>query len=206
VIGVGKTSLAVKLRDHFGGENMFEEFEENPFLADFYKERRRYAFQTQMFFLLSRFHQQEKIKQTDLFQQYLISDYFFDKDRIFTSINLDGREMVLYDRVATALESQVVRPNLVVYLRSSVDRLMENIRLRHRAIETSMDAEYISELADAYNHFFSNYTKAPLLIIDSSSIDFINNISDFNMVIDEIENHHEGKKIINLQGNFHGNF
>ena len=200
VIGAGKTSLAKKLQKHFGGEIVFEEFEENPFLEDFYHDRRRFAFQTQMFFLLSRFNQQEKLRQTDLFQDYLFSDYFFSKDRIFASINLDEREMSLYDSIAKILERQIVQPDLIVFLNASVDRLMYNIKRRARPMEQNMEREYISQLADAYRKYFRTYQKSPLLIVESSSIDFINNSSDFEKILDAINNHREGVKYFAPEG------
>jgi deoxyadenosine/deoxycytidine kinase len=200
VIGAGKTSLAKKLQKHFGGEIVFEEFEENPFLEDFYHDRRRFAFQTQMFFLLSRFNQQEKLRQTDLFQDYLFSDYFFSKDRIFASINLDEREMSLYDSIAKILERQIVQPDLIVFLNASVDRLMYNIKRRARPMEQNMEREYISQLADAYRKYFRTYQKSPLLIVESSSIDFINNFSDFEKILDAINNHREGVKYFAPEG------
>jgi deoxyadenosine/deoxycytidine kinase len=200
VIGAGKTSLAKKLQKHFGGEIVFEEFEENPFLEDFYQDRRRFAFQTQMFFLLSRFSQQEKLRQTDLFQDYLFSDYFFSKDRIFASINLDEREMSLYDSIAKILERQIVQPDLIVFLNASVDRLMYNIKRRARPMEQNMEREYISQLADAYRKYFKTYRKSPLLIVESSSIDFINNSNDFEKILDAINNHREGVKYFAPEG------
>ena len=200
VIGAGKTTLAKKLREHLGGLNIFEEFEENPFLEDFYTDRRRFAFQTQMFFLLSRFNQQTKIQQTDLFGNNMISDYFFDKDRIFATINLDDREMVLYDRLANILEKQIVKPNLVIYINSSVDRLMDNITKRDRPMERNMERAYIAELADSYGKFFSKYYKAPLLIVDSTHMDFINNDDDFYKILSAVKNHQSGKMYISQQG------
>ena len=200
VIGAGKTSLAKKLREKLGGEIIFEEFEENPFLEDFYKDRRRFAFQTQMFFLLSRFKQQEKLHQMDLFQDYLFADYFFSKDRIFASINLDEREMALYDSIALILEKQIVQPDLVVFLNASVDRLMYNIRQRGRPMEKDMEREYIAELAEAYRKFFKTYRDAPLLVIESSSIDFINNPRDFEKILNAIDQHREGVKYFAPEG------
>ena len=200
VIGAGKTTLAKKLREHLSGLNIFEEFEENPFLEDFYKDRKRYAFQTQLFFLLSRFNQQSKIQQTDLFGNNMITDYFFDKDRIFATINLDDREMVLYDRLATILEKQIVKPNLVVYINSSVDRLMENISNRDRPMERNMEREYIAELAESYSRFFSKFYKAPLVVLDSTHMDFINNENDFNKVLSAVKNHQSGKMYLSQQG------
>jgi len=202
VIGAGKTTLAIKLKEYLGGRNIFEEFEENPFLEDFYTDRARFAFQTQMFFLLSRFKQQEKIQQTELFEKTLVSDYFFDKDRIFAVLNLDDREMVLYDRLATILEKQIVKPNLVIYLNSSVDRLMQNIQKRDRLIERNMERSYIADLAGSYNRYFSQYYKSPLLMVDSTNMDFINNKKDYDTILSAVKNHRSGKLFISSQGAF----
>ena len=186
VIGVGKTSLANKLADHFNGKRLLERFEENPFLKDFYNNPRQFAFPTQLFFLLSRYRQQQDIPQRELFHDLLISDYIFAKDRIFASINLEDRELFLYDKVAILLERDIPRPDLVIYLQSSTARLMRNIRARNRDFEKSMTEEYIRALNEAYNQFFINYDGAPLLIVNSTEIDFVNNAEDFNDLIDQI--------------------
>ncbi len=186
VIGVGKTSLANKLADHFNGKRLLERFEENPFLKDFYNNPRQFAFPTQLFFMLSRYRQQQEIPQRELFHDLLISDYIFAKDRIFASINLEDRELFLYDKVAIFLEQDIPRPDLVIYLQSSTARLMRNIRTRNRDFEKNMTEEYIRALNEAYNQFFINYERAPLLIVNSTEIDFVNSDDDFNDLIDQI--------------------
>ena len=186
VIGVGKTSLANKLADHFNGKRLLERFEENPFLKDFYNNPRQFAFPTQLFFLLSRYRQQQDIPQRELFHDLLISDYIFAKDRIFASINLEDRELFLYDKVAILLERDIPRPDLVIYLQSSTARLRRNIRARNRDFEKSMTEEYIRALNEAYNQFFINYDGAPLLIVNSTEIDFVDNAEDFSDLIDQI--------------------
>lgn len=179
VIGAGKTSLATMMADKLGGRCLLEQHEANPFLADFYKNPKRYAFQTQLFFLLSRYRQQQEIPQTDLFHSLLIADYIFAKDRIFASITLDEREFLLYEKLAILLERDVVAPDLVVYLQSTTERLMANIKKRGRSYEKFITEEYIRSLNEAYNQFFFNYKASPLLVVNATEIDFVNNEQDF---------------------------
>ncbi len=175
VIGVGKTSLAQLMSERFNARLLLEQHEENPFLADFYRDPQHYAFSTQLFFLLSRYRQQLEIPQRDLFHEVLVSDYLFARDRIFASLTLEDRELVLYDKIAHLLERDIPRPDLVIYLQSSTERLMANIRKRNRSYETNMSEDYIRELNDAYNRFFFNYRDTPLLVINSTELDFVNN-------------------------------
>ncbi len=186
VIGVGKTSLCQLLAKRLNGKMVLEKHEENPFLEDFYKDPQRYAFQTQMFFLLSRYRQQQDLKQQDLFHQVVISDYIFAKDRIFASLTLDEREYMLYDRVASLLERDIPRPDLVIYMQSSTPRLMANIRKRGRSYEKNISEEYIRSLVEAYNHFFFHYRETPLLVVDTTQIDFVNNEEDLNNLIAQL--------------------
>ena len=186
VIGAGKTTLCRLLSKHLSGHINLEKHEENPFLEDFYENPQRYAFQTQMFFLLSRYRQQQDIKQRDLFHTLLISDYIFPKDRIFASLTLDEREFMLYDKVASLLERDITNPDLVIYLRSNTERLMENIRKRGRSYEKPITDEYIRSLVEAYNHFFFHYNKTPLLVIDTTQIDFVNKREDLDNLLDQI--------------------
>jgi len=186
VIGVGKTSLAQMLGEKFGGRVVLERFEENPFLEKFYKDPERYAFQTQIFFLLSRYRQQQELFQADLFQQVIISDYIFEKDKIFAYLTLQNEELRLYETIVSQLEKNIPTPDLVIYLQSSVERLMANIRKRGRAIEEPISEEYISNLNEAYNHFFFRYKAAPLLIVNATQIDFVNNKRDFDELVQQI--------------------
>ena len=183
VIGAGKTSLAKKLSDWFGAYLVCEEFEKNPFLADFYKDQRSYAFQTQIFFLLSRFRQQEQLRQYDLFHTKIISDYMFQKDRIFATMNLSDAEMKLYDGIARIMEQQIAVPDFIIYLQSSTNRLMANIRKRERDIEKDMSRDYIETLNDMYNSFFSHFKDIPTIIINMENIDFIGSEKDFKKVV-----------------------
>ncbi len=192
VIGVGKTSLARLLAEHLGAKEIYEQPEENPFLADFYRDPRRFAFQTQLFFLLSRYRQQQESFQYDLFHEYTVSDYLFAKDRIFAHLNLEDRELFLYDKVASLLERDIPKPDLVVYLQSTPERLMANIRKRGRSYERAMSEEYIRSLNEAYNRFFFHYTDTPLLVINATQIDFVNNPHDLQEVISQIMRSHSG--------------
>ena len=186
VIGAGKTSLATRMAEKFGGRLLLELHEENPFLPDFYRDPRHFAFSTQMFFLLSRYRQQQEIPQRDLFQQLLLADYIFAKDRIFASLTLEERELALYDKVAKLLERDVPQPDLVIYLQSSTERLMANIRLRNRSYEKPMAEEYIRDLNEAYNRFFFTYTATPLLVVNATEIDFVHNEQDFDDLVAQL--------------------
>lgn len=186
VIGAGKTSLATLITERFGGRLLLEPHDENPFLPDFYRDPRHFAFSTQMFFLLSRYRQQLEIPQRDLFHELLIADYLFAKDRIFASLTLDERELSLYDKVARLLERDIPPPDLVVYLQSSTERLMTNIRQRNRSYEKPMAESYIRDLNEAYNRFFFNYTATPLLVVNATEIDFVHNAQDFESLLAQL--------------------
>jgi deoxyadenosine/deoxycytidine kinase len=173
VIGVGKTSLARLLARDLDARLNLEVVEDNPFLERFYDDPRRHAFATQIFFLLSRYRQQQEFFQQDLFQRRVISDYLFAKDRIFANLTLADAELQLYDRVASELQGRVPVPDLVVFLQASVDVLMSRITLRGRAYERDISRAYIESLCDAYNHFFFHYDESPLLVVNTNDIDFV---------------------------------
>ena len=196
-IGVGKTSLAQILGDRLEAKLILEEFEENPFLVDFYKNSEQFAFQTQLFFLLSRYRQQQQLQQTDLFTKTLISDYMFVKDRLFAALNLNDKEMSLYNAVARILEKNVTSPDMVIFLQSDTDRLMQNIKLRSREYEKSIDWKYIDALNQMYNEYFFRYNDSPLLIINTNDIDFVNNKNDLEEIIEFIRTPGEGTRYFN---------
>ena len=188
VIGVGKTSLARMLQSEFEAEMVLEVFEENPFLSNFYSDRERYAFQTQIFFLLSRYHQQRRNISDRLTKaKALISDYTFEKDALFARINLSGDELDMYYRVQEALAEKVTRPDLVVYLRASTDTLMRRIAMRDRSYERQMERAYIDQLNQSYeDYFLGTLHNAPVMIIDSNEMDFVGRPDDFQTILSRI--------------------
>ena len=201
VIGVGKTSLAHLLEERLNAKLVMEKFDENPFLADFYLDPERYAFQTQLFFLLSRYRQQQELRQTDVFHKLVISDYMFVKDRLFASLNLDDKEMSLYDSVAKILEKNILNPDLVIYLQAETPKLMERITLRGRDFEKNMSPDYIDALNQVYNEYFFRYQESPLLIINTNDIDFVHNEEDLEEVIHYIRQPVSGTKFFNPASN-----
>lgn len=186
VIGVGKTTLATMLGDTLSARVVQEKFEENPFLKDFYRDPDRYAFQTQIFFLLTRYKQQRELFQADLFHRFLVTDYIFEKDKIFAYLNLQDEELKLYETLVSNIEHSIPTPDLVVYLQSSVPRLMTNIRRRARSYESEISEQYIKDLNEAYNYFFFRYKSTPLLIVNSTEIDFVNNREEYEDLVREI--------------------
>ena len=186
VIGAGKTTLAKMLSEQAEARLVLEQFEENPFLARFYKDRARWAFQTQLSFLASRFRQQQTLGGRDLFHNFVVADYTFDKDRIFARINLEGDELSLYETMFGIMQPTTPVPDLIVYLQASTDRLMANIAQRGRDYEKDMDREYIDSLNQAYNHYFFHYNQSPLLIVNATNIDFVKHPEDLNELIRQI--------------------
>jgi deoxyguanosine kinase len=186
VIGVGKTTLTRLAQKEFAAEILLEIFEENPFLARFYQDRKRYAFQTQIFFLLSRYQQQHQVIPAALQRANLISDYTFDKNMIFARLNIAGDELAMYERVHQIIATKIPTPDLVVYLRATTDVLMERIALRDRAYERAMEREYIAALGEAYDEFFAHYTAAPVLKIDTDALDIVHRVDDLRAVLQRI--------------------
>ena len=179
-------TLARMISERLGARLVLERFEENPFLPKFYEDAEHYAFQTQMFFLLSRYKQQQELFQADLFHNFVITDYIFEKDKIFAYLTLADEELKLYETLLGAIEKTIPTPDLVVYLQSSVDRLMANIRARGRKMEENMSEEYIKDLNEAYNYFFFRYKATPLLIVKSTELDFVHNEEDFEDLLQQI--------------------
>jgi deoxyadenosine/deoxycytidine kinase len=191
-IGVGKSSLTHVLAERFGARRVMEVVEENPFLSSFYQDRQKYAFQTQMFFLLSRFKQQQALFQQDLFNSVTVSDYLFAKDRIFACLTLDPNELALYDRVFEELNPRVAKPDLVIYLQARLDVLLYRIKKRAREFERKFDAQYLESLCHAYNDYFFHYSDTPLLVINTSEIDFVNNERDLENLLGVIRKMRKG--------------
>ena len=169
-IGVGKTTLAGALARYLNARLVVEDAAGNPFLSGFYGDIRTYAFQTQIFFLVSRYRQQREIRQADLFHQLTVSDYMFEKDRIFASICLDEEELQLYGALQGLLSVKVPKPDLVIFLQASTDALMARIARRSAKYEESLDRAYLEKVVDAYRHFFFDYKEAPLLVVDTEAV------------------------------------
>jgi Deoxynucleoside kinases len=187
VIGAGKTELCGFLAERCNARLVLEEAEDNPFLPKFYKNRSTYAFQTQLWFLVSRYKQlSESLFQQDLFHEITMTDYIFAKDKIFASVNLDENEFALYNRVAMILEKGIPGPDYIVYLQASTDVLLKRIEKRGRPFEFNMDFAYIDALNQAYNNFFFHFTSSPLLIINTNNIDFVENGDEREEVIGQI--------------------
>jgi deoxyguanosine kinase len=185
-VGVGKTSLTTLLAEELGARLILEQAEENPFLNNFYKDPARYRFQTQMFFLLGRFSQQQEMVQPDLFTRITISDYLFDKDRIFAYLTLDENELALYEQFYKILEPKIVQPDLVIFLQADTDTLLRRIKQRGRSFEKEIGLDYIAAVNEAYNQFFFRYTDTPLLVINTSDIDFVHRREDLDDLLKQI--------------------
>ncbi|MFO7655177.1 MAG: deoxynucleoside kinase [Candidatus Krumholzibacteriia bacterium] len=194
VIGVGKTSLSKLIATRTGGRLNLEVVEENPFLTRFYEDRAAYAFQTQIFFLLSRFRQQQALVQHDLFSRVLVSDYLFAKDRIFANLNLGDDELELYNQLAAILEQRVLKPDLVIYLQARAEVLLQRIRMRGRSYEREMETGYIAALAGAYSYFFHHYKDSPLLVVNTDELDFVGVPRDFDLLYEQIEESFTGTR------------
>lgn len=186
VIGVGKTTLARLLKPMFEAQVLLEVFEENPFLARFYQDRERYAFQTQTFFLLSRYQQQHEAIPAALATHNLISDYTFDKNKIFARLTLVGDELEMYERVQDTLGARIPTPDLTVYLHADVQNLMTRIAIRDRSYERTMDREYIAALSHAYELYYNEHTASPVLKIETDGLDYVNSRDDLECVADMI--------------------
>ena len=186
VIGAGKTTLAKMLAKKMNANLVLESYEDNPFLEKFYKNPRRYALHTQMYFLMSRYKQLLELRQDDLFHEYMVADYIVEKDKIFAYLNLADDELELYERMVSFIERNLKKPDLVIYLQSTVERLMANINKRGRAAEKNMSETYISDLNEAYNYFFFRFKASRVMIVNATEMDFVNNESDFNDLIAEI--------------------
>ncbi|MEE9613947.1 MAG: deoxynucleoside kinase [Thermodesulfobacteriota bacterium] len=185
-IGVGKTTLAEMLADEFGGRILTEEVDTNPFLPRFYEDTRKYAFQVQLFFMLSRYQQQKELAQADLFTTTVVSDYLFAKDRIFAYLNLDENELGLYEQVFRLLDERIPKPDLVIYLQASSEVLLERIDKRAKDYEKRIEDEYLEKVVDAYNKHFFYYTDTPLLVVNTTDIDFVANPADLSNLVKEI--------------------
>jgi deoxyadenosine/deoxycytidine kinase len=181
-IGVGKTTLVDKLARRFEGVKVLEDVE-NPFLPSFYRDRAGAAFQTELYFLLSRYKQQQEVVQRELFNRLVVADYTFQKNRVFAYLTLSDDELMLFDKLYALLEPQVPKPDLVLFLVADVDTCMERIRRRQRQMERNISREYLAELIDAYNHYYHYFDRSPLLVVDTRHLDFPHRDEDFEDLV-----------------------
>ena len=196
-IGVGKTALAKRLAESLSADLVLEEVEENPFLERFYRDGRSAALPAQMFFLFARARQIEDLRQSDLFSSVRISDYLFTRDRLFAELNLDSEELKLYDQIADNLGVDAPVPDLVIYLQASVDALMQRLAGRNSNCDRFVDRAYLEKLTDAYARFFHAYDSGPLLIVNASQIDPVNNDADYEQLFQQIERTTGGRHFFN---------
>jgi len=191
-LGVGKTSLAFMLAEKVNGNTLMEDVDENPFLAKFYQNPSKYGFQTQISFLLRRYQQATEISQIGLFKRAVISDYLFDKDRIFARINLDDNEFWLYEQLFQILKKRISPPDLVIFLQAKTEVLKERLKKRGRKYEKSIGYKYLDEINQAFNDFFFHYTDSPLLVVNASEIDFVHVPKDFDDLVEKIKEMRSG--------------
>ena len=184
-IGAGKTSLVDMLAKRFRGTKVLEDVD-NPFLTEFYKDKRGAAFRCQLFFLLSRYDQQKQLAQRDLFTDLVLADYSFPKDKIFAYLTLEDSELMIYNRLYDLLIDSVPRPDLVIYLQASQDTLLRRIKMRGRAYEKAISPAYLKELSDAYAHYFYRYDETPLLVVNTNDIDFVHKPEHFEGLVEQI--------------------
>jgi deoxyadenosine/deoxycytidine kinase len=199
VIGVGKTTLAKRLAKTLTASLVLEVVEENPFLARFYDDPDAFSFQTQIFFLLSRYRQQLELAQRDMFSESVVADYIFAKDQIFATINLAEEELALYRTIVPLLEARLVRPDLVVYLQATTDVLLERIKRRGRDFERDISREYLETLSEAYNHYFFHYDDTPLLIVNTNEMNLVSNEGDYDRLVAMMRDHTSGTRYVGLR-------
>lgn len=196
-IGVGKTALARRLANSLSADLVLEQIDENPFLERFYRDGRSAALPAQMFFLFARARQIEDLRQADLFSNVRISDYLFTRDRLFAELNLDPDELKLYDQIAENLAVDAPVPDLVIYLQASVDAIMQRLARRDSSYDRFVDRNYLEKLTDAYARFFHTYDEGPLLIVNASQIDPVNNDADYEQLFQQIERTTGGRHFFN---------
>ena len=193
-IGVGKTTLTKLLCEELNAQPFLEEFEDNPFLRSFYEDPKTVAFQTQVYFLMARYKQQQRLEQPDLFSQRVVSDYIFAKDRIFAYLNLQDEEIKLYEKIYDLVGQQTLKPDLVVYLSADVDTLMQRIHQRGRNYEDNVDPDYLHQLMKIYGDFFSHYSETPLLMVDTTHLNFPERPEDYHLILEAIASTTEGTR------------
>ena len=185
-IGAGKTTVVDKLAERLDANKVLEDGTTNPFLRAFYDGKPGVAFQAELFFLLSRYRQQQEMTQRQLFAQATLSDYVFEKSRLFASLNLDDSELLIFDKLFSLLSESVPKPDLVVYLQAPTEVLMKRIRARERPEDTSCSEEYLAEVNRAYNHYFFHYSATPLLVVNTTDVDFARNPEDTDDLLKQV--------------------
>ncbi|MGH9440998.1 MAG: deoxynucleoside kinase [Thermoanaerobaculia bacterium] len=190
-IGVGKTSLVGLLAKRFEGVKVLEDID-NPFLPDFYKNKKGAAFQTQLFFLLSRYQQQREIAQIDLFSGLVVADYTFPKDKIFACLNLNDSELLIYEKLYGLLAESVPKPDLVIYLQGSLETCLKRLKKRMMNFEKTISVDYVRQLIEAYNYYFYHYEETPLLVVETNEIDFVNRPEHFEDLVAQIQKTRKG--------------
>ena len=186
VIGVGKTAVVERLAERFDATLVLEEWAQNPFLKSFYEGAQGAAFQSELFFLLSRYRQQQELVQRKLFQEATLSDYVFERSKLFAYLNLEDSELLIYEKLYSLLSESVPRPDLVVYLQAPTEVLIKRIRARGRPEETRLSEDYLAEVNRAYNHYFFHYTQTPLLVVNTSDVDLVNRSEDVDDLVRQI--------------------
>jgi deoxyadenosine/deoxycytidine kinase len=192
VIGVGKTSVVEHLAERLEARTVLEEWGQNPFLTPFYEGKPGAAFQIELFYVLSRYRQQQELTQRALFQSYTLSDYLFEKSKLFAYLNLDDSELLIYEKLYAMLMEGVPRPDLVVYLQAPTEVLLRRIRARGRPEEAHLSEEYLAEVNRAYNHYFFHYTATPLLVVNTTDVDFAKRAEDVDDLLKQIRSMGKG--------------
>ncbi|PIP72550.1 MAG: deoxynucleoside kinase [Nitrospinae bacterium CG22_combo_CG10-13_8_21_14_all_47_10] len=199
-IGAGKTSLVKLLEKKYGARVILEENDSNPFIAKFYEDQETYSFQTQIFFLLSRYNQYMELAQRDLFNSVVVIDYLFQRDKIFAQLNLEDHEYRLYEQIFSLIGSKTPKPDLVIFLQASTEVLLERVSKRNRDYEAFMDPDYLDSVNKAFNNFFFYYSDTPLLVINTNEIDFVEKKCDLEELINKINGHKLGREYYNPLG------
>jgi deoxyadenosine/deoxycytidine kinase len=198
-IGAGKTSLAQLLSDRAGAQLLLERPDDNPFLASFYEDPPRWALAAQLFFLFQRVNQLSGLKQLDLFAQPTVADFLFEKDRLFAGLNLSDEEMTLYERIYQHLAPQVPPPDLIVYLQAPVETLLARVRRRAAAFERGITEHYLTRVSQAYSRYFHDYTAAPVLMVNSRHLNFVDRPGDFALLLQRINDMRGAREFFNVQ-------
>jgi len=199
-IGAGKTSLVTLLEQQYGARVILEENDSNPFIAKFYEDQETYSFQTQIFFLLSRYNQYMELAQRDLFNSVVVIDYLFQRDKIFAQLNLEDHEYRLYEQIYNLISSKAPKPDLVIFLQASTEVLLERVSKRGREYESFMDPDYLDSVNKAFNNFFFYYSDTPLLVINTNEIDFVEKKCDLEELINKVNSHKIGREYYNPLG------